>query len=95
MNVHAFRKLKEKGKLNSVIVRPFSDDDSTWIVVFGYENTELPITTVYGDPKEYRRLPAAIEDVRRVGFSEAVIKIPSEPFIIRKDTRNMREKSPA
>lgn len=84
MNVNAFKELKEKGKLECVHVRPFSEEGSTWVVVFGFGNDELIMKNSLGKPKEYRRLPAAIEDIRRVGFDEAVIKIPEEPFMIRK-----------
>lgn len=94
MNVHAFKKMKDQGKLGSVFVRPFCEEESTWVVVFEFNDTELPITTVYGDPKEYKRLPAAIEDVRRVGFDEAVIKIPAQPFTIQKRLHRPAKEKP-
>ncbi len=80
------RELFKEGVLYEALVVPAPMESNSWMVsVVRSNGTHEHLTTINaGTNKIYKRLPAALEDVRRVGFSEAKVQLPKNDTPIRK-----------
>lgn len=85
MDIRVLKQLFENGALQSAIIAPAPMSEQWMIFVRTTKGVQEPLTTVNArKEKLFKRIPAALEDVRRIGFKEAVVSLPSEDVPIRK-----------
>lgn len=86
LEIKILRQLFESGALDSATVSPARSDEDMWEVsVETIKGSREYLTTANARTnKLFRRLPAAIEDARRIGFQEVLVTLPSRDVAIRR-----------
>ena len=86
MEIKVLRQLYDNGALSAAIVAPAPMEPDKWMIIIKtFAGSHESLTTANSkQDKCFKRLPAALEDVRRIGFKEATVNFPDEEVPIRK-----------
>lgn len=86
MEIKVLKTLFENGALNSAVVAPAPMEPDKWVILIETRHgLHEHLTTAHSkDEKLFKRLPAALEDVRRIGFQQVTVSFPSEDVPIRR-----------
>lgn len=85
MELRLLKELFRSGVLGAVSVTPAPMEENSWIIMIDRLNGPSEIvTTQRGQQKQYKSLPGAMEDVRRIGFREARVMLPSDSVPIKR-----------
>ena len=86
MEIKVLKQLFENGALNAAIVTPAPMEPDKWLIVIETKHGLHEYLTTANSKKEklFKRLPAALEDVRRIGFQQVTVTFPNEDVPIRR-----------
>ena len=86
LELKVLKQLFRNGALSAATVVPASIESDRWLVVIETKHGLHERMTRANSKKEklFRSLPAAFEDLRRIGFKQATVTFPNEDVPIRK-----------
>ena len=85
MQLKILRELFRAGVLKSAHVTPAPMVEDSWVIFFErIDGRQENLTTQRGEEKRYRGLPAAMEDIRRIGFKQVITVLPSDHIPIKR-----------
>lgn len=86
LEIKVLKQLFDNGALNAAIVAPAPMGPDKWVIIIETKHGLHERFTIANSKKEkvYKRLPAALEDVRRIGFRQVTVTFPNEDVPIRK-----------
>lgn len=86
MEIKVLKTLFDNGALSSAVVAPAPMEPDKWVILIETQhgsNEQLTTANSKHD-KLFKRLPAALEDVRRIGFQQVTVLFPNEDVPIRR-----------
>ena len=86
MEIKVLKQLFVNGALNSANVIPAPMESGKWLVVIETKHGLYEHMTMANSKKEklFRSIPAALENLRSIGFQKAMVTFPNEDVPIRR-----------